>query len=119
MTILKATLIGLALAATSTAAALAHDLSGVDRTQAGQLREIELQRQRGQLTRREYNALVAEQGRIAGLEQSAKSDGIVTGREYRVLREAQRDAANHIYQDSHNGRVNYLRQWKWNHGWRY
>lgn len=119
MTILKATLIGLALAATSVTAALAHDLSGVDRTQAGQLREIELQRQKGQLTRREYNALVLEQDRIARLERNAKSDGVVTGREYRELREAQRDAAGHIYEDSHNGRVNYLRQWKWNHGWRY
>lgn len=99
--------------------AVAHDTSGLHRTQARQIHEIEQARRAGQLTRYEYNALMAEQARIGRLNENALANGSVTGREHRLIRDAQQEAGAHIYQDSHNGRVNYWRAWKWNHGYRY
>ncbi len=96
----------------------AHDLYNVNRTQAEQIQAIDQARRTGQLTRYEYNQLMAEQARIARLEQEALADG-VTGREYREIRAAQQAAGAHIYQESHNGRVNYWRAWKWNNANRY
>lgn len=112
MTTLKSIATAAALTLAAAGAALAHDTTPVDRTQARQAWEIEQSRQTGQLTRREYRALQAEQARIADLERQAKADGNVTGREYRAIREAQRDAAGHIYTESNDRQVNWWRRWK-------
>lgn len=117
--LIKTAALSLTLIAASAAAALAHDLSNVDRTQSAQIQQIEQARRSGQLTRREYNALIAEQARISRLEADAQRDGYVSGRAYRQIREAQNDASAHIYQESHDGEVNYWRAWKWRHGYRY
>jgi hypothetical protein len=92
-------------------AGIASAQNSIDRTQAAQAWEIEQGRQSGQLTRREYRELQAEQARIAEMERQAKADGYVSRRERREIREAQRDAANHIYIESHDRQVNWWRRW--------
>lgn len=112
MSTIKAIILAASLVAATSATASAHDLGGVDRTQAWQLDQIEQQRRNGQLTRREHGALIAEQGRIAEIERHAKADGRLTGREVRAIREAQAAAGQHIYEESHDRQVNWWRRWK-------
>ena len=122
MTRFNRTIMALALAAGTAGiagTASAHDSRIIDRTQADQVQQIDQLRRSGQLTRREHAVLMAEQARIAALEQDAQRDGYINGREYRTIREAQRQASDHIYQESHNGRVNYWRLWKSRHGFGY
>ncbi|MFM9939871.1 MAG: hypothetical protein ACKVP7_10290 [Hyphomicrobiaceae bacterium] len=118
---IKHTLTTIALAASTLAlvsgSALAYDRNPVDRTQAWQQHEIDAARRNGSLTRREYYALQAEQARIAELERRAKADGYVNRREFREIREAQREAQNHIYAESHDRQVNWWRRWKSQHGY--
>ena len=115
---LKSTLLALTLLVTSSAAAFAHDLSDISRTQSRQIEQIVQARNSGQLTRREYNQLMAEQTRIAQMQENLQRGGYVTGRDHHVLRVAQQEAAQHIYQESHDGEVNYLRVWRSKHGYR-
>ncbi|MEZ5856870.1 MAG: hypothetical protein R3D67_19810 [Hyphomicrobiaceae bacterium] len=96
-------------------AALAHSTAPIDRTQAWQMRQIQDGRDNGSLTRREYAALMAEQARIAEMERRALRNG-VTGHEFRIIRRAQRDAANHILNETTNNRVNIWRRWKTRYG---
>ncbi|MGE0701570.1 MAG: hypothetical protein AB7O57_20915 [Hyphomicrobiaceae bacterium] len=116
MSILKATTLGLLVAVSFAAGASAHDSGGLSRTQARQLDAIEQGRRDGSITRREYRDLVSEQARIADMERRARANGHVSGREVRTIREAQRDAAVHISEDSTNGRTNLWRRWKARHG---
>ena len=118
MTTLKSALLAATLFAASGAAASAHDLTETSRTQTRQIEQIVQARDRGQLTRREYNQLMAEQSRIAELQARAQDDG-VTAREYRQIRQAQIEAGNHIYTESHDAEVNYWRAWQWKHRARY
>ena len=112
-TTLAATLFGLIAAGS----AFAHDPRPIDRTQDWQLQQIEQGRRNGSITRREYSALIAEQARIAEMERRALADGRLTGREVRTIREAQRDAQNHIYTESQDREVNVWRRWKARHGY--
>ena len=114
MTTLKTALLAATLVAGSGAAAFAHDLSDVSRAQTRQIEQIVQAWNSGQLTRREYNQLMAEQSRIAELQARAQYDG-VTAREYHRIREAQTEAANHILTESHDAEINYWRAWKWKH----
>lgn len=104
------TLATLALVAT-TGLASAHSTKEVDRTQAAQFERIEAARIRGELTKREYNQLLDEQNRIAELERAAKSDGRVTGREIRVLKEAQYEARESITEETSDRQKSWLRRW--------
>lgn len=119
MTILKTAIASttLLLATLTTAGAYDNGPSRIDRTQAWQRYEIEQARRSGQLTRREYGALQAEQARIAEMERRAKADGYVSPHERRDIREAQRQAETHIYTESHDRQVNYWRRWKSQHGY--
>jgi hypothetical protein len=103
------------LLALPAAPALAHDTTAIDRAQARQLHQIEEARRTGALTRRELEARVAEQARIAEMERRARANG-VTGREYRAIREAQRRADANIAADASNGRVNLWRKLRTRHG---
>lgn len=96
--------------------ASAHDRSAIDQTRNAQIDAIIHNRSTGQLTRREAEALLAEQNRIAAAERRARADGHLSGREYRAIREAQQDAGHHIAEDSTNARVNWWRRWTWRHG---
>ena len=99
-----AVLTTLALLAT-TGIASAHDTWSIDNTQARQRHRIEQGRLSGELTRREYWRLRAEQRHIAAMERRAKADGVVTAREYHAIRNAQRMARRHIYQETHDEQV--------------
>ena len=113
MSIARAGIATAVLLAAATAA-LAHDTAPIDRTQAIQLQKIQEGRRTGALTRREYEARVAEQARIADMERRAQENG-VTDREFGSIREAQRDAAYGIDHDLSNNRVNIWRRWKTRH----
>jgi hypothetical protein len=106
----KAIVIAIVIAAGS-ATARAHDTAPIDRTQAYQMQQIQEARRTGQLTRREYEGLVAEQARIADMERRAQRNG-VTGREYREIRSAQAAAGAHIAHESADRQVNVWRRWK-------
>jgi hypothetical protein len=92
--------------------ASAHSTSDIDRAQAYQLRQIEVFRATGRLTRREHEALVSEQARIADLKRRVVADGVVTAREHRALRGEQYAAERHITELAANGRVNLWRRLK-------
>lgn len=106
-----------------TAAALALTSSGafaygqrtIDANEAVQANRIEQGRLSGQLTKREYRELKAEQARIQAMEARAKADGHVSKSEYNRIHDAQIQAYRDIREDQTNGRVNFLRRWLWNH----
>ncbi len=83
--------------------------------QAREARQIEEGRYKGDLNRREYRELLAEQNRIAELERNAKADGYVSRREFREIREAQASAAQHIKSESTDRQVSLWRKWLYNH----
>ena len=111
MSFLRAGILTIASVMIATTSASAHSTAPIDRTQAWQLRQIQDGRDNGSLTRREYTALMAEQARIAEMERLAKRNG-VTGYEFRMIRRAQRDAANHILNETTDRQVNIWRRWK-------
>jgi protein required for attachment to host cells len=90
----------------------ATDTPRIDATRAEQRKRIEEGRRNGQITRSEYNRLMAEQDRIATMERRAKADGIATPSERREIRHAQEEAARHIYQESHNGETRWNRWYR-------
>lgn len=94
-----------------TTGAAAHSPTSIHRTQAWQMRQIQDGRDSGSLTRREYNALIAEQNRISEMLHRAKRNGI-QHHEFRIIKRAQRDAANHINVEITDRQVNYWRRWK-------
>ena len=114
---LKTTLAAILFGLIATGAAFAHDPRPIDRTLDWQHQQIEQGRRNGTLTRREYSALQAEQARIAEMERRALADGHLSRREARAIQEAQRDASNHIYTESHDREVNIWRRWKSRHGY--
>ncbi len=118
MTTLKSAVFGAAFIAVSTCTAFAHDLGEVSRTQLRQIEQIVQGRNSGQLTRREYNQLMAEQTRIAEMQAQAQREGYVSRHAYHLIREAQTAAASHIYTESHDGEKNYWRVWQSRHGYR-
>ena len=111
---LKSALLAASLVSASSAAAFAHDLTDISRTQSRQIEQITQAWNSGQLTRREYYQLMTEQNRIADLQSRARYDG-VTAHEYHQIRQAQTEAANHIWAESHDAEINYWRAWKWKH----
>ena len=117
MTKLAIALTTAALAVASTGTAMAQGRNPIDRTQTWQQHEIEQGRGNGSLTRREYNDLKAEQARIAEMERRAKADGYVSRREFNEIRNAQRDAQNHIVSESHDRQQNWWRRWKSQRGY--
>lgn len=103
---------GLAVSATGAAA---YGNKQIDNIQAREAAAIEQGRLSGQLTRREYRDLKAEQRAIQDMENRAKADGHVSKREYRNIREAQMNAARHIYQETHDGQKSWVRRWFYAH----
>jgi len=112
---MKVVLLSTAALLATTGVALAHDTSVIDSVQARQRHQIAYGRHVGELTRREYRQLMAEQAHIAAMERRAKADGIVTGYEYRAIRRAQRAAARNIYAETHDGQVSFWRRWVHRH----
>ena len=89
---------------------------GIDRRQATQAREIERGVRNGSLTANEAAQLRTEQARILEMERQAKADGRVTRDERQHIRDAQRQADAHIWQESHDRERN-GRGHRWGAGW--
>lgn len=104
------TIAAVALVAT-TGLAAAHSTKQIDRQQAAQFERIEDARLRGDLTKREYRQLLEEQNRISELERTVKADGRVTGREIRVLKEAQSEARENIAEEASDRQKSWIRRW--------
>jgi hypothetical protein len=83
----------------------------IDSNQDVQGQRIEDARLKGELTRREYRELKAEQARIAEMERKAKADGHVSVREFNKIHDAQIGAYRHVKQESTDGEVSFWRRW--------
>jgi hypothetical protein len=83
----------------------------IDANQAVEATRIEAARLKGDLTRSEYRALLAEQARIAAMEKRAQADGHVSKREYNKIHDAQIGAYRHIKSESTDGDVSWFRRW--------
>ena len=86
---------------------------GIDQRQANQERRIDQGVASGSLTQREANRLERGQQRVDNMENRAKADGVVTGRERARIQHAQDVQSDRIYRQkhdrqhdfNHNGRV--------------
>jgi uncharacterized protein HemX len=96
------------------APAFAFGQQTIDANEAVQARRIENARLKGELTRSEYRALLAEQARIDALERKAKADGHVSVKEFNKIHDAQIGAYRHIKQESTDGQVSWFRKWLYN-----
>jgi hypothetical protein len=76
-----------------------------------QAQRIENARLKGELTRKKYRALLAEQARIAEMEREAKADGHVSVREFNKIHDVQISAYRHVKQESSDGEVSFWRRW--------
>lgn len=101
------------LAVTTGANAWGTSSSDIDRTQANQAARINQGLRDGSLTRREAEALAAEQRRIQALESAAKRDGVVTRGEQAAIKNAQENASRHIYQERHDSESRWSRWTRW------
>ena len=88
----------------------------IDVMRAREMQRIEVGRQSGQLSWREYHALRAEQARIGAHERFAKADGCVTPAEFHRLQQELAQASVHIRQLKTNDEVAGYRRWPrwWN-----
>jgi hypothetical protein len=102
------TAVTLAITASS---AFAYGQGSIDANEAAQARRIEQARKSGDLTRKEYRDLKAEQARIEAMEARAKANGYVSKREYNQIHNAQINASQHIRSESTDGQVSYWRKW--------
>jgi hypothetical protein len=87
-----------------TAAASAHDSAQgrIDRRESIQESRIQQGVRSGEITRREYRQLEAEQARIREMERQAKRDGHIDRREAAAINRAQDAASRHITQEKHD-----------------
>jgi outer membrane lipopolysaccharide assembly protein LptE/RlpB len=113
LTTLAAVALASALAATGPAYAFGQQT--IDANQDVLAERIEEARANGELTRKEYRALKAEQVRIAEMERQAKADGHVSVREFNKIHDAQIGAYRHVKQESTDGEVSFWRRWLYRH----
>ena len=76
-----------------------------------QRQRIEQGRYTGDLTRREYRALLAEQQKIDDDIRKAAADGHISRSEYRKIHEEQIGAYRDIKADTNNSQVSWWRRW--------
>jgi hypothetical protein len=61
--------------------------------------------QSGELNRKEATRLRAEQAKIQAEKKVAKADGVVTPAERQVIKQDQKKASKHIYNQKHDAQV--------------
>jgi hypothetical protein len=111
---LAITVIGVSLVATA-GGANAYGKKTLDANAALEETAIEQGRYNGNLTRREYRDLKAEQETIKALERRALADGHLSKREYYNIREAQANAKHHIIEETNDNQKSWFRRWLYNH----
>ena len=109
------TLTTLALSTTASFADSRAREAIVDANRATELRAIEQGRYTGELTRREYRELLAEQARIREMERNAEAKGYISKHDFREIRAAQKAADQHIYNETHDAEVSLWRKWLYKH----
>lgn len=72
---------------------------------------IEQGRYNGQLTRREYRDLKAEQAKIDADIRRAQDDGRISKNEYKKIHDEQIQAYRHVKADSTDNHVSWWRRW--------
>jgi hypothetical protein len=87
----------------------------IDANQAIERQRIEDARLKGELSRREYRQLNAEQARIAEMERQAKADGHISKAEYNKIHDAQIAAYRHIKEESTDKEGSPIRRWLYKH----
>lgn len=87
--------------------AFAQATPGVDQRQANQDRRIDQGAASGRLTEREENRLERGQQHVQNVEDKAKADGVVTGRERARLDAAQDRQSARIYRQKHDRQHDY------------
>jgi hypothetical protein len=95
----------LSIGAVVVAAAMAHadaETPAIDQRQANQEQRIDQGIAKGQLNQREAERLNKRQERINGMEDKAKSDGIMTKKERARLHAAQNRASKNIHREKHD-----------------
>lgn len=100
----KILLAAAAILTATTATASAHSVRRIDRVMDHQAAKIEQGRRTGQITWTEGIKLRAEQREIARLRDIYLSDGVLTGREFRRLRDKQKAADWHIVNEKYDSR---------------
>jgi hypothetical protein len=120
--LIKATALAAAALVTFAAAALVtmpaqagQRQDTVDANQAIERQRIEDARLKGELSRREYRQLNAEQARIAEMERQAQADGHISKAEYKKIHDAQIEAYRHIKQESTDKDGSPIRRWLYKH----
>ena len=98
----RAMLIGLISAAAAVPVYAQTATPGVDARQERQQQRIDQGVASGELNQREANRLERQQGRIQGMEEKAKADGVVTKQERRAIRSAQNHASRNISREKHD-----------------
>jgi hypothetical protein len=91
-------------------AALAGREDTIDANDAVLRQRIEQGRYNGQLTRREYRDLNAEQAKIEADIARAKADGYISKREYQKIHDEQIAAYRHVKADNTNNQVSWWRR---------
>ena len=85
--------------------------SQIDRRQSAQQARIEAGVRSGEITRREYRQLQAEQAHIRALEARAKRDGHIDSWEAARIRRAQNEASQHIREEASDEQRRGWRRW--------
>jgi regulator of protease activity HflC (stomatin/prohibitin superfamily) len=107
-----------AIAAATLAAVPAHAgqrQDTIDANQAIERQRIEDARLKGELSRKEYRQLNAEQARIAEMERQAQADGHISKAEYKKIHDAQIAAYRHIKEESTDKDGSPIRRWLYKH----
>lgn len=112
--ILTATVLGATLIATASGAN-AYGQKTIDANLAKEAAAIEQGRYNGELTKREYRDLKAEQESIKAMERRALADGHISKREYKTIHEAQANARQHVREENNDGQKSWYRRWLYNH----
>jgi hypothetical protein len=98
----RALLVGLIAAAAAVPVHAQTATPGIDARQERQQQRIDQGVASGELNQREANRLERQQGRIQGMEERAKADGVVTNQERRQLNRAQNRASRNIAREKHD-----------------
>ncbi len=114
--IAAAALVTVAAFAVVTMPAHAHNAQEViDAHKATERQNIEEARVKGELNRREYRALNAEQARIEEMERQAKADGHISKAEFKKIHDAQNESARNIKTESTDRQGSLIRRWLYKH----
>ncbi len=104
-------LTAIALVTVTTTGAFAYGEDTLEANREVQKQRIEQGRYSGELTRREYRQLKAEQAKVDADLARAQADGRITKREYRALHEEQIEAYRHIKSETNDGQKSLWRRW--------